>query len=121
MNDAGPRDDRADVQGAGDLVTFIQIWEVADAAAQQAWLAVMHDHIDLLRAKPGFITMTLHPSIDGKRIAVYAQWASGAALDHAISDPAAIAAHDQMAQIGTSDGTLYTLDRRYGPITPASP
>ena len=121
MSNAGPRSGRAGVQGTGDLVTFIQIWDVAGAAAQQAWLAVMHDNIDLLRAMPGFITMTLHPSIDGKRIAVYAQWASGAALDHAISDPAAIAAHDRMAQIGTSDGTLYTLDRVYAPIARASP
>jgi quinol monooxygenase YgiN len=45
-----------------------------------------------VRAKPGFISMTLHPSIDGKRIAVYAQWASPAALDDAIGDPAAMAA-----------------------------
>jgi quinol monooxygenase YgiN len=75
----------------------------------------MHGNIDLLRAKPGFISMTLHSSVDGKRIAVYAQWASHAALHDAISDPAAIAAHDRMAQIGTPDGTLYTLDRAYTP------
>jgi hypothetical protein len=51
----------------------------------------MHGNIDLLRAKPGFISMTLHSSVDGKRIAVY----------------------DRMAQIGTPDGTLYNLDRVY--------
>jgi quinol monooxygenase YgiN len=106
---------RAIIQDTDGLVTFIQIWDVADAAAQSAWLAVMHGNIDLLRAKPGFISMTLHSSVDGKRIAVYAQWASYAALDDAISDPAAIAAHDRMAQIGTPDGTLYTLDRAYTP------
>jgi quinol monooxygenase YgiN len=108
---------RAIIQDTGDLITFIQIWDVADTAGQRDWLAVMHDNIDLLRAKPGFITMTLHPSIDGKRIAVYAQWASPAALDDAISDPAAIAAHDRMAQIGSPDGTLYNLDCVYGPAT----
>jgi quinol monooxygenase YgiN len=108
---------RAVIQDTDDLVTFIQIWDVADSAAQSAWLAVMYGNIDLLRAKPGFITMTRHPSIDGKRVAVYAQWASPAALDDAISDPAAIAAHDRMAQIGSPDGTLYNLDCVYGPAT----
>jgi hypothetical protein len=107
---------RAIIRDTDDLVTFIQIWDVADTAAQSAWLAAMHDSIDLLRVKPGFISMTLHSSIDGKRIAVYAQWASRATLDDAISDPAAIAAHDRMAQIGTPDGTLYNLDRVYPPV-----
>jgi len=106
---------RATITGTGGLVTFIQIWDVADAAAQSAWLAIMHGNIGVLRAKPGFISMTLHSSVDGKRIAVYAQWASPAALHDAISDPAAIAAHDRMAQIGTPDGTLYTLDHAYTP------
>jgi quinol monooxygenase YgiN len=115
MSSAQHHDARAIIQDTDDLVTFIQIWGVADAAAQSAWLAVMHGNIDLLRAKPGFISMTLHSSVDGKRIAVYARWASQAALHDAISDPAAIAAHDRMAQIGTPDGTLYTLDRAYTP------
>jgi quinol monooxygenase YgiN len=115
MSDTQHHNARAVVHDTDDLVTFIQIWDVADAPAQQAWLAVMHDNIDVLRAKPGFISMTLHSSIDGKRIAVYAQWASQAALDDAINDQAAITAHNRMVQIGTADGTLYTLDRVYPP------
>jgi quinol monooxygenase YgiN len=108
---------RATIQDTDDLVTFIQIWDMAGTAAQNAWLAIMRGNIDVLRAKPGFISMALHSSADGKRIAIYAQWASHAALQDAISAPAAIAAHDRMAQIGTPDGTLYTLDRVYGPAT----
>lgn len=113
MSSAQHHHAHAIIQDTDGLVTFIQIWDVPDVAAQSAWLAVMHGNIDLLRAKPGFVSMTLHTSVDGKRIAVYAQWASPAALHDAISDPAAIAAHDRMAQIGTPDGTLYNLDRVY--------
>jgi quinol monooxygenase YgiN len=115
MSSAQHHHARATIQDPDNLVTFIQIWDVTDTAAQDAWLAIMHGSIDLLRAKPGFISMTLHSSVDGNRIAVYAQWASQAALHDAISDPAAIAAHDRMAQIGTPDGTLYTIDRAYTP------
>ena len=91
MSSAQHHHARAVIQDTDGLVTFIQIWDVTDAAAQSAWLSIMHGNIDVLRAKPGFISMTLHSSVDGKRIAVY----------------------DRMAQIGTPDGTLYNLDRVY--------
>jgi quinol monooxygenase YgiN len=109
-------DEPAALIRAGDAgVTFVQIWEVGGPEAQQRWLAVMHESIHILQRQPGFVTMNLHTSIDGDRIAVYAQWASRETLEAAISDPAAIAAHDRMAKIGSSDGSLYTVESVYGP------
>jgi heme-degrading monooxygenase HmoA len=75
----------------------------------------MHDSVPILQAKAGFVSMTLHSSLDGTRIAVYAQWTSQETLEAAISDPEAVAAYDRMAEIGTSDGSLYTVERVYGP------
>jgi heme-degrading monooxygenase HmoA len=103
------------IRAGDDGVTFIQIWEVEGPEAQQRWLAVMHKSIHILQRQPGFVSMTLHTSIEGKRIAVYAQWASRETLEAGISDPAAIAAHDRMAKIGSSDGRLYTVESVYGP------
>ena len=103
------------IRAGEDGVTFVQIWEVGGPEAQQRWLAVMHESIHILQRQPGFVTMNLHTSIDGDRIAVYAQWASRETLEAAISDPAAIAAHDRMAKIGSSDGSLYTVESVYGP------
>lgn len=109
-------DETAAMIGAGDGgVTFVQIWEVGGPEAQQRWLAVMHESIHILQRKPGFASMKLHTGIDGNRIAVYAQWASRETLEAAISDPAAIAAHDRMAKIGSPDGSLYTIESMYGP------
>jgi hypothetical protein len=51
-------------------VTYVQVWSVADAAGQQQWLRIMRENIHILRAKPGFVTMTLHSSIDGTSLAV---------------------------------------------------
>jgi quinol monooxygenase YgiN len=123
MNDQGeptqapkPADEPVALIRAGDDgVTFVQIWDVGGPEAQQRWLAVMHESIHILQRKPGFVTMNLHTSIDGNRIAVYAQWASAETLEAAISDPAAIAAHDRMAKIGSSDGSLYTIESVCGP------
>ena len=103
------------IRAGEDGVTFVQIWEVGGPEGQQRWLAVMHESIHILQRQPGFVTMNLHTSIDGDRIAVYAQWASRETLEAAISDPAAIAAHDRMAKIGSSDGSLYTVESVYGP------
>jgi hypothetical protein len=63
------------------------------------------------------VSMTLHSSLDGTRIAVYAQWTSRETLQDAISAPEAVAAHDRMAEIGTSDGSLYNVERVYGPVS----
>lgn len=103
---------------AGDsVVTFDQVWTLAGREAQSRWLEVMHDSVHILQAKPGFVSMTLHSSLDGTRIAVYAQWTSRETLQAAISDPEAVAAHDRMAEIGTSDGSLYIVERVYGPVS----
>jgi quinol monooxygenase YgiN len=106
--------DFATIRSSAPLVTFVQIWELPGANAQERWLEVMHESIHILRSKPGFVSMSLHKSLDGNRIAVYAQWATRETLETAITNPDAIAAHDRMAAIGTSDGSLYAVDRVYG-------
>jgi hypothetical protein len=98
-------------------MTFIQVWKVADAAGQRDWLRVMHSNIGILRSKPGFVSMTLHVSIDGSRLAVYAQWTSRAALEAAIGDHVAVEAHDVMARIGSSEGDVYEVDEVFLPIS----
>jgi quinol monooxygenase YgiN len=99
------------------VVTYVQIWELGSREAQNQWLEVMHDSVHILQAKTGFVSMTLHSSLDATRIAVYAQWTSRETLQAAISAPEAVAAHDRMAEIGTSDGSLYTVERVYGPVS----
>lgn len=117
---ARPKPDAvATIRPGDDLVTYVQVWDVAGREAQNRWLDVMHTSIGVLRAKPGFITMTLHRSLDGNRIAVYAQWTSRDTLEAAITDPEAVVAHERMARIGESDGALYTVESVYGPVTPS--
>lgn len=110
--------DVATVSTDAGLVTYVQVWSVAGASAQQQWLQIMRESIHILRAKPGFITMTLHSSIDGTRLAVYAQWRSREALGASLLDPEAAAAHDRMAQVGEPNGSLYVVEDVYGPSAP---
>jgi quinol monooxygenase YgiN len=103
---------RADAAG----VCFVQVWQVADRDAQQRWLAMMAENIHILQARPGFISMTLHASLDGTRIVVYAQWESDAALRASVDDPEAIVAHEKMAEVGTPDGAVYRVNSIFAPL-----
>jgi heme-degrading monooxygenase HmoA len=62
---------------------------MSSAEHQQAWLKTMHSRIGILTVQPGFVSMSLHTSLDGKQAAVYAQWASEAAWNAAINLPEA--------------------------------
>jgi hypothetical protein len=97
------------------IVTFIQTWTVTDRDKQQEWLATMTSSIHLLRGKPGFVTMSLHSSVDGATVVVYAQWRSAEELAAAVTDAAAVAAHDRLAAFGTPAGSLYLVEAVYGP------
>jgi heme-degrading monooxygenase HmoA len=72
--------------GAGNI-SFVQIWRMSSAEHQQGWLKTMHSHIGILTVQPGFVSMSLHTSLGGKQAAVYAQWASEAALNAALICP----------------------------------
>lgn len=68
-------------------VAFLQVWDTDSAAAQSGWFQDMSVNIHLLRAKPGFVSMTLHRSLDQKSLCVYAQWTSQTHLGSAVIDP----------------------------------
>jgi quinol monooxygenase YgiN len=59
-----------------DLVTSINVFTV-DPSNQQALLDLLAHATDTsVREAPGFISAALHRSVDGTRVAMYAQWES---------------------------------------------
>ncbi len=100
--------------GSGNI-SFVQIWRMSSAEHQQGWLRTMHSHIGVLTVQPGFISMSLHTSLDGKQAAVYAQWSSEAAWNAAIHSPEARRGHDELARWGECEGSPYRLDSVYLP------
>lgn len=94
-------------------VTYVQIWRMNSVEHQQRWLETMHSRIGLLTVQPGFISMTLHTSLDGRQTAVYAQWSDEASLTAAISLSEAKSSHDEMAKWGTPEGSLDRVESVY--------
>jgi heme-degrading monooxygenase HmoA len=93
--------------------TFIQLWRMQSAQAQQEWLGAMHKNIHLLQKEPGFGSMNLHASLDGRNVIVYAQWDSEAKLKAAVDLPEVKAARVELDSHGEPDGSLFKIDSVY--------
>lgn len=90
-------------------VAFLQVWDTDSAAARSGWFQDMSVNIHLLRAKPGFVSMTLHRSLDQKSLCVYAQWTSQTHLGSAVIDPYVQGARAKLDRWARPDGRPYTF------------
>jgi pimeloyl-ACP methyl ester carboxylesterase/heme-degrading monooxygenase HmoA len=101
---------QASIRSSFRGATFIQLWRMRSAEEQQAWLDVMNRNIHLLQVQPGFRSMSLHPSLDGRNIIVYAQWDSAEELKAAVDRPEVQAARVELDRRGEPDGALFGVD-----------
>jgi pimeloyl-ACP methyl ester carboxylesterase/quinol monooxygenase YgiN len=105
------------IEPGAALLTFVNIWTVADRDKQQKLLSAMKDDVAGIIAKPGSQGMAFHSSIDGKRVVVYAQWDSLEAFNRAIAnDPAAHANRERLAQFGSPNANTYRVDSVHLPL-----
>lgn len=75
-----------EISKAQNHVTQITVAE-AEAGKQVDLLALMRERADYMARQPGFISISLHRSLDGKRIVNYVQWASAEELAAAHHTP----------------------------------
>src|SRR5215469_1039072 len=99
----------ASIPNALVAVTFIQVWETESASHQKGWLDTMRANIDLLRTKPGFVSMSLHRSLDPRHLCVYAQWLDKQHLESAVTDPKVQSAREKLDRWAQPDGALYSF------------
>ena len=116
QNDAGPGAEsgaqckQASICSSFSGATFIQLWRMPSADEQQEWLNAMHRNLHLLQLQPGYRTMSLHPSLDGRNVIVYAQWDSKEDLIAAVERPEVKAARNELDSHGEPEGAIYTVD-----------
>jgi pimeloyl-ACP methyl ester carboxylesterase/heme-degrading monooxygenase HmoA len=91
-------------------VAFIQVWKTPNPDDQQQLLQIMKTKMGMFKHLPGFISMSLHPSLDGTQLAVYAQWRSQEDFEAAVANnPQAQEERREFTKYGEHSGTLYTL------------
>jgi len=85
-----------EIRAHSDLVTQITTVEAEDGK-QDEILALMSERARFMARQPGFVSISLHRSLDGKRIVNYVQWASRDQLVAAHHSPEF---RDKWAQVG---------------------
>ncbi len=76
----------AHIQIDNQQVTQITIIE-AEPEKQQEALSLMAERARFMAQQPGFVSISLHRSLDGKRIVNYVQWKTRGLLQQAHQSP----------------------------------
>jgi quinol monooxygenase YgiN len=62
-----------------------------------------------MRHLPGFVSANIHRSLDGKRVANYAQWRSAADFQAMLANPAVVPHMQKCRELATYDANLYDV------------
>ena len=76
MSPASTRTDVATISPSRKLVTLINVFTVEPANQQQLLELLARATETSVRHAPGFISASLHRSLDGMKVTMYAQWRS---------------------------------------------
>lgn len=73
----------------GVVVTLINVFTVAPEDQQRLLDLLMEATESVMRGLPGFVSANLHKSLDGTKVATYAQWRSREDFEAMLEDPKA--------------------------------
>src|SRR5260221_5045491 len=90
MNPANTRAATATISPSRKLVTLINVFTVEPANQQQLLELLARATETSVRHAPGFISASLHRSLDGTKVTMYAQWRSVADHQAMREDPKAV-------------------------------
>jgi heme-degrading monooxygenase HmoA len=87
---------------ANDVVTLINVFTVAPEDQQRLVDVLVEATKAVMRKQPGFISANIHKSLDGTRVANYAQWRSKEAFEAMLRDREAAEHMGEAARIAES-------------------
>ena len=90
-----------------DGVAFINTFHTPDAEGQAEVLqSLVQITQDIIRHQPGFISATLHQSLDGKTVTNIARWRSPLDLQNALKTPGMLAHREVLGERFPREGYL---------------
>jgi heme-degrading monooxygenase HmoA len=87
---------------ANDVVTLINVFTVAPEDQQRMVDVLVEATQAVMRKQPGFVSANIHKSLDGTRVANYAQWRSKEAFEAMLRDREAAEHMGEAARIAES-------------------
>ena len=94
---------------ANDVVTLINVFTVKPQQQQRLVDVLVTATETVIGKQPGFISANIHKSLDGTRVANYAQWRSREDFEAMLANPEAAAHMREAATIATFDAHLYEV------------
>jgi quinol monooxygenase YgiN len=70
-----------------------------------------------VKAAPGFLSATLHRSLDGRKVTMYARWASREAYEAMRADPGPAALLREALSFARFEQGMYEVVRTFGPVS----
>lgn len=90
------------ISTSGNTATLISVFTVEPARQQPLVDALARATDEIVKYLPGFISASIHKSIDGVRVTSYAQWRSQEDLEAMLNSPAAMPHLNEAAALATS-------------------
>jgi heme-degrading monooxygenase HmoA len=87
---------------ANDVVTLINVFTVAPEDQQRLVDLLVEATQAVMRRQPGFVSANIHKSLDGTRVANYAQWRSKEAFEAMLRNREAAEHMGEAARIAES-------------------
>lgn len=93
-----------------DLVTLINVFTVAREDQERLLDLLAEATESVMRGMPGFVSANLHKSLDGTKVANYAQWRSREDFEAMLENPEAAVHMKEAAEIAEKfDPYLYEV------------
>lgn len=103
--------DIATIDPGSPCLTLINVYEVEPKKQAALAKALSESTENTIRHQPGFMSVCIHCSLDGKKIVNYAQWASKEHFEGFMKKPETQEQLKQFAGLATSvTPSLYTVE-----------
>src|SRR5258708_37758802 len=97
-----------------EYLTLINIFTVAPSN-QQKLIDLLIKATQIVKTTPGFVSSSLHASLNGTKVTMYAQWKSLEDYNKMRSNPAATPFLQQAMEIATFEPGMYTVVESFSP------
>ena len=94
---------------ANDVVTLIDVFTVEPEHQQRLVDVLVRATHTIVSKQSGFVSANIHKSLDGTRVANYAQWRSQEDFEAMLANPEAAVHMREAATIATFDPHLYEV------------
>jgi antibiotic biosynthesis monooxygenase (ABM) superfamily enzyme len=92
------------------VITLINVLEVPPERQSELVEILEKATDEVIRHLPGFVSANIHCSLDGKRVANYAQWCSLEDFERMLANPEAQAHIREATAIAKADPVLYRVN-----------